>query len=82
MTDGHIVTLTGGYKGTQGKASDLNIFQGGASGVGSMPLHNGFLVKIQITKKLILLTGKIYSITYGKRNNINRIEFVSRPIFM
>ncbi|WP_025179995.1 hypothetical protein, partial [Leptospira interrogans] len=43
VTNTHIVTLTGGYKGTQGKASDLNIFQGGASGVGSMPIHNAFL---------------------------------------
>ncbi|AXR66847.1 hypothetical protein [Leptospira mayottensis] len=43
VSNTHIVTLTGGYSGTQGKASNLNIFQGGASGVGSMPIHNGFL---------------------------------------
>ncbi|WP_232227006.1 hypothetical protein [Leptospira sp. Fiocruz LV3954] len=43
VSNTHIVTLTGGYSGTQGRASNLNIFQGGASGVGSMPIHNGFL---------------------------------------
>ncbi|UPY77312.1 hypothetical protein FH581_000200 [Leptospira weilii] len=42
VTDGHIVTLTGGYKGTQGKASDLNIFQGGKSGVGPMTIQRAF----------------------------------------
>ncbi|TGK21875.1 hypothetical protein EHO98_07990 [Leptospira stimsonii] len=38
----HIVTLTGGYTGTQGKASNLNIFQGGGAGVGSMTIGKGF----------------------------------------
>ncbi|EKO32471.1 hypothetical protein LEP1GSC179_0096 [Leptospira santarosai str. MOR084] len=42
VTDGHIVTVTGGYTGTPGKASNLNIFQGGASGVGPMTIQNGF----------------------------------------
>ncbi|EMN82241.1 hypothetical protein [Leptospira interrogans] len=42
VNDGHIVTVTGGYTGTQGKASDLNIFQGGKSGVGPMTIQNGF----------------------------------------
>ncbi|WP_346274941.1 peptidase M23, partial [Leptospira santarosai] len=38
----HIVTVTGGYTGTQGKASNLNIFQGGGAGVGSMTIGKGF----------------------------------------
>ncbi|EKR64444.1 hypothetical protein LEP1GSC036_2245 [Leptospira weilii str. 2006001853] len=42
VTDGHIVTLTGGYKGTQGKAADLNVFQGGKAGVGSMNIQAAF----------------------------------------
>ncbi|EMO60181.1 hypothetical protein LEP1GSC133_4536, partial [Leptospira borgpetersenii serovar Pomona str. 200901868] len=42
VNDGHIVTVTGGYTGTQGKASNLNIFQGGSSGVGAMTIQKGF----------------------------------------
>ncbi|EMM70912.1 hypothetical protein LEP1GSC038_0177, partial [Leptospira weilii str. 2006001855] len=58
VTNTHIVTLTGGYKGTQGKASDLNIFQGGASGVGSMPIHNGFFGKNTNYKEAYFNDGK------------------------
>ncbi|UPY77364.1 peptidase M23 [Leptospira weilii] len=58
VNDGHIVTLTGGYTGTQGKASDLNIFQGGSSGVGSMPLHNGFFGKNTNYKEAYFTNGK------------------------
>ncbi len=43
VNDGHIVTLTGGYTGTQGKASNLNVFQGGKAGVGSMNISKAFL---------------------------------------
>ncbi|WP_233431415.1 peptidase M23, partial [Leptospira santarosai] len=42
VTNGHIVTLAGGYSGTPSKASNLNIFQGGASGVGPMKMQDGF----------------------------------------
>ncbi|WP_415857828.1 hypothetical protein [Leptospira weilii] len=38
----HIVTLTGGYTGTQGTAAHLNIFQGGGAGVGPMTINQGF----------------------------------------
>ncbi|AXR62930.1 hypothetical protein [Leptospira mayottensis] len=42
VNNGHIVTLTGGYSGTQGKAADLNVFQGGKAGVGSMNIKAAF----------------------------------------
>ncbi|UNE65233.1 peptidase M23 [Leptospira interrogans] len=42
VNDGHIVTVTGGYTGTQGKAADLNVFQGGKAGVGSMNIQAAF----------------------------------------